>query len=130
MPCDYKNYPKDWKQIRARILERENNCCKFCDAPNYAIIYRPVKGEIGWHLMPEGHEADMLVEWDPKIKFTKVILTIAHLDHDKENHEVSDDRLAALCQRCHLLYDLDRHIANRKRNRLAAKSKGQTDLFN
>ena len=28
-------------------------------------------------------------------------LTIAHLDYDEENHDVSDDRLAAQCQGCH-----------------------------
>lgn len=40
-----------------------------------------------------------------KTKEVKVILTIAHLDHDKENSEVSDDRLRAWCQYCHLGYD-------------------------
>lgn len=117
MPIDYKHYPKDWKIIRAILLERENNCCQFCFVPNYAIIYRPIKGAIEWLLAPEGHYADSLSL--DGVKFTKIILTIAHLDHDKENHEVSDDRLAALCQRCHLLYDMDRHVANRKANRLA-----------
>jgi 5-methylcytosine-specific restriction endonuclease McrA len=128
MPCNYKNYPKDWKQIRERILLRENNCCKFCNVPNYEIIYRPVKGSSEWKLMPEGSEADMLVDFEPWIKFTKVILTIAHLDHDKENHEVSDDRLAALCQRCHLIYDLSRHIAKRKANRLEKLNNLTLDL--
>jgi len=28
-----------------------------------------------------------------------------HLDHDETNHNVSLDRLAALCQYCHLNYD-------------------------
>ena len=46
-----------------------------------------------------------------------IVLTIAHLDHDKENWDVPDDRLAALCQACHLKYDLQRHIANRKYGR-------------
>lgn len=34
-----------------------------------------------------------------------VVLTIAHLDHDEENHDVKLDRLGALCQLCHLRYD-------------------------
>ena len=38
-------------------------------------------------------------------KKVKVVLTIAHLDHDETNHAVSLDRLAALCQYCHLNYD-------------------------
>lgn len=129
MPINYKDYPENWKEIRQRILLRENNCCQFCFVPNYAIIYRPVKGAIEWLLMPEGSGADVLVDFEPKTKFTKIILTIAHLDHDKENHEVNDDRLAALCQRCHLLYDLDRHIAKRKANRILKESLNQQQLF-
>lgn len=35
----------------------------------------------------------------------RVVLTIAHLDHDECNHDVKLDRLAALCQLCHLRYD-------------------------
>lgn len=116
MPIDYKQYPKDWKQTRQRILERENNKCKFCDVPNYEIIYRPIKGNMKWEIAPEG----MICESDlfDGVKFTKIILTIAHLDHDKLNHQVSDDRLAALCQRCDLLYDMDHHVSNRKANKL------------
>lgn len=115
MPIDYSEYPKDWKQIRERILLRANNCCEFCDAPNHGIIYRVEKGKSDWKLMPEGHIADAMAM--DGTKFTKIVLTIAHLDHDKLNHGVTDDRLRALCQRCHLSYDLPRHIENRKYGR-------------
>ena len=49
--------------------------------------------------------------------FTKIILTIAHLDHDKLNHDVALDRLVALCQRCHLKYDKSERVRNRKYGR-------------
>jgi hypothetical protein len=39
------------------------------------------------------------------MKEVRVILTIAHLDHDETNWKVSDDRLKAMCQKCHLDYD-------------------------
>lgn len=39
------------------------------------------------------------------IRRIKVVLTVAHLDHDETNHEVPLDRLRALCQICHLRYD-------------------------
>lgn len=103
MPINYKDYPKNWKEIRQRVLERENHCCKFCGVHNYS--YRE----------------------NSKGKLTNIVLTIAHLDHDKLNHEVTDDRLAALCQKCHLQYDMKNHIANRKRN-LDIKRK-QINLF-
>jgi len=56
-------------------------------------------------------------------KATKVILTVAHLDHDKTNNEPTN--LAALCQRDHLLHDIRYHAANRKYGR---KHKGKHQL--
>lgn len=47
--------------------------------------------------------------------FTKVVLTVAHVDHDKTNNRFVN--LKALCQRCHLGHDLKQHIANRKYGR-------------
>jgi len=96
-------------------LTRANNCCEECGVPNYAIIYRPNKGKPEWELMPEGLLADAMAL--DGIKFTKVILTIAHLDHDKINHEVKLERLKALCQRCHLRLDINHHVSNRKYGR-------------
>lgn len=46
---------------------------------------------------------------------TKIVLTIAHL-----NHDITDNRpenLRALCQKCHLTLDKDQHLATRRRNR-------------
>ena len=99
MPCNYNEYPPDWKETRERILLRAKNCCEECGILNYII-------------KPSG---------------TKIILTIAHLDHNKENWEVTDDRLKALCQKCHLGYDLSRHIENRKYGRIFRKT--QHKLF-
>lgn len=45
------------------------------------------------------------VEIMPNPKKVKVILTIAHLDHDETNLNVTDERLMAMCQLCHLRYD-------------------------
>lgn len=78
MPIDYSRYPPDWKERRERILERDERKCKFCGVPD-----RTTHPDTGSH----------------------VVLTIAHLDHDEENWSVEDERLAALCQRCHLQYD-------------------------
>ena len=90
MPCNYADYPPDWPETRKRILERAGNKCEWCGAENHKP--HPITG-------------------------SKVVLTIAHLDHDKENHDVLDDRLVALCQRCHLNYDREHHVENRKKNR-------------
>lgn len=116
MPINYSEYPPNWKtEIRPAILKRANDCCEDCNVPNYALIYRPFKNKPDWELAPEGMMADAMAL--DGVKFTKIILTIAHLDHDKLNHDVKLDRLKALCQRCHLKYDLKRHVNNRKYGR-------------
>ncbi len=51
----------------------------------------------------------------------KVVLTIAHLDHDVNNNDFSN--LKALCQRCHNRYDIEFRKENRKNN------KGVLSLF-
>lgn len=99
MPIDYKDYHPEWKtRIRPSILERAKNLCEFCGIPNYSMSKRK----------------------------TKVVLTIAHLDHNKKNNE--PENLRALCQACHLSYDLQRHIANRKRNHDLRKFQNQMEL--
>jgi methylphosphotriester-DNA--protein-cysteine methyltransferase len=78
MPIDYKKYPPNWRsEIVPRIKARANHCCELCGVANLS------------------HQSNG----------SRVILCIAHLDQDPENHAVTDDRLRALCQRCHFTYD-------------------------
>lgn len=35
MPCDYKKYDMNWKNIRKVILQRADNKCELCNADNY-----------------------------------------------------------------------------------------------
>lgn len=114
MPINYSDYPDNWStEIRPRILERDGNRCIFCKVPNYAIIYRPEKGKVDWKHAPEGMEAEALAL--DGIKFVKIILTTAHLDHDHTNN--IDENLGSLCQRCHLKHDIHQHVNNRKYGR-------------
>ncbi len=117
MPVDYSKYPPNWHtEIRPRILKRADHKCEWCGVPDRVLISRNGKE---WHQWSEPNEkASHAVEWARKqgVTLTRVILTIAHLDHDNENHNVSDDRLAALCQRCHLQYDAPHKAAKRKKD--------------
>lgn len=124
MPCDYKEYHPEWKtKIRPDILERDNNCCKFCGVKNHGIIHRFGKLSNEWAYWPEGMQSEA---WTiDGLKSTKVILTIAHLDHNKENNNYNN--LAALCQKCHLGIDLPHHMVNARNTR--TKKKGLQDLF-
>lgn len=49
---------------------------------------------------------------------SKVVLTVAHLDHTPENCD--PDNLRAMCQGCHLHYDRDHHAETRAQTRAAA----------
>lgn len=120
MPIDYNRYPKNWKsEIRPRILERANNKCEQCGLDNYQIVYRGKKdGKLNWYKSYEDalSECGILAFKEP----VKVVLTIAHLDHDETNENVKDERLMAMCQLCHLRYD-----AKEKYRRVIEKSKKQ-----
>lgn len=58
---------------------------------------------------------------------SRVILTVAHLDHTPENCDPAN--LLAMCQRCHLAYDADHHAATRARTRHAEQTADITPLF-
>lgn len=118
-PENKDRYPKDWKQIRKRVLERADHRCEQCGVKNYS--YR--NNETGLFTFDE-----MLVEsWTcvDKQSVTRIVLTIAHLDHTPEN--CSMENLRAWCQKCHLAYDHEHHQRNAYETR--RKGKAGKDLF-
>jgi len=131
MPIDYKRYPKNWKtEIRPRILARAKNRCEQCNLPNYTKGFRTLTGlvSMGEYMRDNKNltKDQLIAKYGKKydqLKYIKIVLTIAHLDHDETNHNVKDNRLAALCQRCHLRYDAA------DRSKRIAEKKGQKNLF-
>lgn len=124
-PENKSRYPKDWKVLSAAIRCRANHCCEFCGVPNHSIVVRPKKEHpYYWEFVPEGMEAEVVCEeWAVNnIKPVKIILTVAHLDHNPENNH--SENLRALCQRCHNVYD--RKHRNQTRYRTMA---GSQELF-
>ena len=103
-------YPKNWKEIRAKILERAHNCCEFCGVENYSFVIKA--GTEDWEY-PEP---------------AKVVLTIAHLDHDPTNNDPSN--LRALCQRCHNRHDARHRAANRSHTAALKRDKSLWINFN
>lgn len=75
MPMSIKDYPPDWPAISARVRQRNGGRCEWCNATNGQA--HPVTG-------------------------SRVVLTVAHLDHDKGTDE---SRMRSLCQSCHNRYD-------------------------
>ncbi|NJM13061.1 MAG: hypothetical protein HC889_15420 [Synechococcaceae cyanobacterium SM1_2_3] len=111
MPIKAENkgrYPKNWKQIRAAILERAGHRCEECGIPNH--VWR--HNRIG--LWTTG--INRVACWRALgVSVTRIVLTIAHLDHTPENCDPAN--LRALCQRCHLAYDAQHHARNAARTR-------------
>ena len=70
-------------------------------------------GDIGHYPHDAGdwYNADKVDAMHP-VTGSKVVLTIAHLDHTPENCD--DENLRAWCQRCHLTYDAPMKAARRK----------------
>lgn len=92
-PENKARYPKDWKQISLRIRERADQKCEDCGVENYSIR--------------DG---------------SKIVLTVAHLDHTPEN--CADGNLRAWCQRCHNRYDAPMRRQGIKQRLHAAKALG------
>jgi hypothetical protein len=109
-PSDRHRYPQDWKTIRDRILERAGNRCEFCGLENGVIGRRRSDGSFERFGGMEAEVASL-----EGVRLTRIVLTIAHLDHTPENND--DANLRALCQRCHLLHDREQHIRNARESR-------------
>lgn len=128
-----ERYPDDWKAIRAGILLRANNRCEWCFAPNGEGIVRGSGGDAGTYMVQRGDVFDE--ETGARVgiargsefegRGVKVVLTVAHLDHDEANNDPAN--LAALCQLHHLRHDRADNVARGKANRAAAS--GQGSLF-
>ena len=130
MPIDYLKYPKNWKtEIVPRILKRAKNRCEICGLKNYSVVYA-VRYYIrhgdkySYRTIWFRDKQDALREClGYRINTRRVVLTVAHLDHDETNHNVKNDRLKAMCQVCHLRYD-----AKEKMRRVCEKQ-GNIPLF-
>ena len=106
------NYPPDWNERRARILERANHCCEFpgCGSRDGEMQIRgkkkvDVKGRTQTRI--DAYPSELAAKLDGCFSTykMKVNISIAHLDHDETNWAVSDDRLKAACQLHHIRYD-------------------------
>lgn len=104
MPINKDDYPPNWPKVSLTIRRIAGWCCEWCGIPNGVPL-------------PSGRNGC-------------VVLTVAHLGtpypngrpgdkHDK--HDIRRENLAALCQRCHLRYDLEDHIRHAKETRTRKK---------
>ena len=138
MPIDYRKYPANWREISARIREREGNRCKFCGLAQYAVFRYDVDGNaVVWDSgrLRDGHPYEdthgksrglaerLMADRDTfgYYLWRVCVLTVAHL-HDPDPHNVADDNLAALCQRCHNRLDAPMRRENAARTRASKQA--------
>lgn len=105
---DYSRYPKNWKEVSQSIRLRSKGVCECC-------------GECGKHIGRCSAE-----NYKPHpITGSKVVLTVAHMGYPRNGRpgnkrdkmDVRRRNLKAMCQRCHLLFDLDEHKENARATR-------------
>ncbi len=113
-PENRGRYPAEWPVISLRIRkERAGDRCE-------------CQGECGHDHGGRCPESNGQTH---SITGSKVVLTVAHLDNTPEHCE--DENLRAMCQRCHLAYDRDHHVANLRRtmSRRRIERAGTLELF-
>ncbi len=132
MPINLKDYHPRWSLLSRLIRKKAGNKCEWCGVPNGKVIRRHTDGT--WEVSTPMHQ-----KWRwPQIKtfndiwsktngwkLTKIVLTVAHLDQDKDNNREAN--LAALCQKCHLGHDAQQHARNRRYGRYHKRD--QLNLF-
>ena len=97
-PENRDRYPPDWPEISARIrFERAGGRC---ECTGQCGVEHSSQDLIPGRCTARHGEAHPVTS-------SRVVLTVAHLDHTPENCD--PDNLRAMCQRCHLTYDRKQH---------------------
>lgn len=115
MPFDRKKYPPHWDAFSAEIrFVRAGGRCE-------------CMGECGLHgpsLFNDGKPRRCTELHGEKAKWAKgkVMLTVAHLNYlggpcRCEPRCAIPEHVSAMCQRCHLRIDIDRHVLNRTKKK-------------
>jgi hypothetical protein len=116
-PENRDRYPADWATIRDRILTRASVFQFAGHTPRCECV-----GECG-----RGTHEGRCPNMQGGAAYgtgSRVVLTIAHLDHMPENNDPGN--LRAMCQGCHLHYDREHHAETRARtSREAREAAGQ-----
>lgn len=127
MPISKENrklYPKDWKEIShyVRFVRALERCeCKGECGLNHNDNAE-IAGDIG--LGDKGRCEALHYQPHPRTG-SKVVLTVAHLDHDPTNNNLTN--LKAMCQQCHNRYDQPHRQANAKKTRQEKKLQSELD---
>jgi hypothetical protein len=100
MPAKLSDYPSNWKAISREVRERSGGQCE-------------CTGECGLHRTTGGPRRCEEHNGQPaQWARGKIVLTVAHLCHNTRCR--LRKHLKAMCQRCHLRYDVKLHTRHRR----------------
>lgn len=123
-PENKARYPKDWKAISLAIRHDAQQRCE-CTGECGVNHFEEMELQNG---VGSASHLCMAVNYQPHpVTGSKVILTVAHLDHKPENCDRAN--LKAMCQRCHNRYDQPMRRAGMKARAAEALAKTQPDMF-
>ena len=112
-PENRKRYPADWPEISSRIrfvrAQRRCECEGECGRGTHTGRCPNVHGQPAYGTG------------------SKVVLTVAHLNHTPE--DCRDENLRAMFQGCHLHYDIEHHMQTAAQSRTAALAAQMDPLF-
>lgn len=112
MPCDYKKYHPNWKQISQSIVrDRAKNHCELCLIKNASHVARSGDGLDWFYCTAQDKERYSIYNY----RVVKIVLTVHHIDYDIKNNKPYN--LLALCQRCHNKLDMPLRIRNRQKKK-------------
>lgn len=125
-------YPIDWKHISHFVrFVRAKGCCEHCGRRHNERVFHLGDGRWwdaqrlywrsgqGRRVRRPAEDILTLGRWTP------VVLACAHLHHDPSDSRF--EKLAALCQRCHMIHDAPEHRRRRWMNAHYRRALG--DLF-
>lgn len=112
-PENRARYPKNWRQISLTIrADRAGWRCECAGECGRGTHEGRCPNRQGYPAYGTG---------------SRVVLTVAHLDHTPENCD--PDNLRAMCQACHLHYDRDHHAQTARATRdQQLRDAGQMEL--
>lgn len=136
-PENKARYPKNWKEIRARIMDRAKHRCEWCGVENYSVGTRGKRGDLKLIGLALNYADAMAIREQNSCtccgecehdRIIIIVLTIAHV-HDHAPENCDDANLAALRQSCHLRHDIKHHAKSRENGKIQADiSRGQMML--
>ncbi len=122
MTMDRASYPKDWdafsKRIRFEVAQGRCQCVGECGLHGRSLLH------------PEPRRCVEVDGEAAKWAKGKIMLTVAHLNAPGgpcQCHPLCsiETHVKAMCQRCHLRYDVDLHVRHRTEKRDAVRIKNR-----